>query len=98
MTAFPLSSEHVALSNQFFSKTVQNIRANPYAQLTLLRPTNGVQVRLDLRYARSETSGELFEQMSAEIDAIASIFGMQGVFRLIPRSSCRPCGTTWTRA
>jgi predicted pyridoxine 5'-phosphate oxidase superfamily flavin-nucleotide-binding protein len=74
---------HVALSNQFFSKTVQNIRENPYAQLTLLRPKDGVQARLDVRFARSETSGELFEQLSAEIDAIASMFGMQGVFRLI---------------
>ena len=44
--------QHVALSNQFFSKTVQNIRENPYAQLTLLRPKDGVQARLDVRYAR----------------------------------------------
>lgn len=78
-----VDAQHVALSNQFFSKTVANIRANPRAQLTLIKPQNGRQVRLDVRYARSETSGELFEQMSAEIDAVASIFGMQGVFRLI---------------
>jgi adenylate cyclase len=77
-----VDDRHLALSNQFFSKTVQNIRDNPQAQITVLSPKDGRQARLSVRFVRSETSGELFEQMRAEIDAIASLMGMQGVFRL----------------
>ena len=73
---------HVALSNQFFSKTAANVRQNPRAQVTVLHPKNGRNVRLSVRYLRSETEGNLFEEMRAEIDAIASIMGMRDVFRL----------------
>ena len=77
-----VDAEHVALSNQFFSKTVANLRDNPQAQITLLQPKTCRQLRLDARFVRSEDSGELFEQLRAEIDAIASLMGMQDVFRL----------------
>jgi len=77
-----VDAEHVALSNQFFSKTIQNVRDNPLAQITLITPATGRQVRLDARFVRVEDGGELFEQMRAEIDAIASLMGMQAVFRL----------------
>jgi adenylate cyclase len=74
--------EHVALSNQFFSKTVSNVRTNPQAQITLIRPRDGRQVRIDAVFVRSEAAGELFEQVRAEIDAIASIMHMESVFCL----------------
>jgi adenylate cyclase len=77
-----VDSEHVALSNQFFSKTVENIRQNPRAQITLLRPQPGQQVRLNAELVRSEDGGELFEQVRAEIDAIASLMHMEAVFKL----------------
>lgn len=77
-----LDDTHVALSNQFFSKTAANVRHNPRAQVTLLDPKCGRQLRLDIEFVRSETSGELFEQLRAEVDAIASIMRMQDVFRL----------------
>jgi adenylate cyclase len=74
--------EHVALTNQFFSKTVENIAQNPRAQITLIRPSTGQQVRLDATFVQSVGSGELFEQLRAELDAIASLMGMQDVFKL----------------
>lgn len=77
-----VDQEHVALTNQFFSKTVENIEQNPRAQITLIRPSTGQQVRLDVVFVRREGEGELFEQLRAELDAIASLMGMQGVFRL----------------
>jgi adenylate cyclase len=77
-----VDSEHVALSNQFFSKTVSNVRENPHAQITLLQPSTGRQLRLDARFEREEDQGELFDQMRAEIDAIASLMHMEEVFRL----------------
>jgi hypothetical protein len=77
-----VDAEHVALSNQFFSKTVDNVRQNPRAQITLIRPRSGQQVRLDASLVRSEDGGELFEQVRAEIDAIASLMHMEAVFKL----------------
>jgi len=77
-----VDAEHVALSNQFFSKTMSNVRENPQAKLTLMHPATGQHVRMDAHFVRSEESGELFEQVRAEIDAIASLMQMQAVFRL----------------
>jgi adenylate cyclase len=77
-----VDAQHVALSNQFFSKTVANVGENPQVQITLIQPSSGRQLRLDARFERSEGSGELFEQVRAEIDAIASVMRMQHVFRL----------------
>jgi adenylate cyclase len=77
-----VDAEHLALSNQFFSKTVSNLGQNPRAQVTLIRPADGRQVRIDVVFERSESTGELFEQVRAEIDAIASIMHMEAVFRL----------------
>lgn len=77
-----VDAEHVALSNQFFSKTVDNVRQNPHAQIRLIRPSSGQQVRLEAQLVRSEDGGELFEQVRAEIDAIASIMHLEAVFKL----------------
>lgn len=77
-----VDAQHVALSNQFFSKTVRNVRENPQAQITLIQPSTGRQLRLDARFDHEEDRGELFEQMRAEIDAIASLMHMEEVFRL----------------
>lgn len=73
---------HVALSFQFFNKTRENILANPRAQLLVVDPANMHQYRLDVRYERTEQEGPLFERMRANVDAVASQTGMQGVFRL----------------
>jgi adenylate cyclase len=86
---WPFDAEHVALSNQFFSKTVANIAKNPQAQLLVMHPADLRHYRLDVEYVRSEYSGEQFDRMSAEIDALASMFGMQNVFRLRALDVCR---------
>jgi adenylate cyclase len=79
---FYVDEDHVALSNQFFSKTVANLRVNPRAEITLMEPGTLRHVRLDVEYERSFDSGELFERASAEIDAIASLMNAENVFRL----------------
>jgi predicted pyridoxine 5'-phosphate oxidase superfamily flavin-nucleotide-binding protein len=73
---------HIALSNQFFSKTAQNLAENPRASLLLLDPLSYTDYRLTLRYARTEHEGPVFEALRDDVDAIAAMSGMQDVFRL----------------
>ena len=79
---FLVDSERVALSNQFFTKTVANIWQNPQAEVTVMEPGTVRHFRLDVQYERSLDSGELFDSASAEIDAVASLMGAENVFRL----------------
>ncbi len=73
---------HVALSFQFFSKTRQNVLANPRATVLVTNPITAARFRLSVHYLRTETSGALFERMKAKLAGIASHSGMEGVFRL----------------
>lgn len=74
--------DHVALSFQFFNKTIRNIRQNPRASVVFHDPQRGTAWELELRYERSETEGPLFESMEMQLDAIASMQGLSGVFQL----------------
>jgi hypothetical protein len=74
--------DHVALSQQFFNKTVRNVRENPRAVVWLISPETFDTWDLELEYDHSETSGPVFEAMDMQIEAIASIVGLKGVFKL----------------
>jgi hypothetical protein len=96
--AYYVDAEHVALSFQFFSKTVRNVRENPSATLCLHDLWNSRRWLLGVRYDHSETEGPIFERMSLEIEAIASATGMSGIFRLraaeiyrLTSIECVPC-------
>lgn len=80
--AYYVDPEHVAVSFQFFSKTIRNVRENPSATLCLHDIWNAQHWLLGVRYDHSETEGPIFERMSLEIEAIASATGMSGIFRL----------------
>jgi adenylate cyclase len=77
-----IDRKHIALSFQFFNKTVHNIRENPHACVLL----NDIQACanwiLHLRYDHSETEGPIFDEMDMRIEAIASATGMSGIFKL----------------
>jgi adenylate cyclase len=73
---------HVALSNQFFSKTTRNLAENPRASVLVIDPTVFNCYRLTLQYERTERRGPLFEALSRDIDAIAALTGMTDVFKL----------------
>jgi hypothetical protein len=73
---------HVALSFQFFNKTIRNVRENPHAAVLLSDVSERAAWILDVRYDHSETEGPVFEAMDLQIEAIASATGMSGVFKL----------------
>jgi hypothetical protein len=73
---------HVAVSFQFFNKTVQNLRANPQASIRLFDPNGKDHWAIDARFVREETEGPTFDAMEMQLEAIASMTGMEGVFKL----------------
>jgi adenylate cyclase len=77
-----VDEEHVALSNQFFSKTMRNLAENPTACVLVVDPVEWVGYRLLVRYERTERRGPLFERMHRDIEAVAALTGMKGVFKL----------------
>ena len=77
-----VDDHHVALSHQFFNKTKRNLLENPKAAVSLIHPESFDTWDLDLEFDRSETSGPIFEAMDMQIEAIASLVGMKGIFKL----------------
>ena len=73
---------HVALSFQFFSKTIRNVRENPRAYVCVFDMVGHGQWILELEFQRSETEGPIFDAMEMQIEAIASVTGMTGIFKL----------------
>ena len=77
-----VDDDHVALSHQFFNKSIRNLQENPQVAVNIVNPYDAQMWRLHLRYSHSETSGDLFEQMAAQLEGIASMMGMEDVFKL----------------
>jgi len=77
-----VDEEHVALSFQFFSKTVRNIRENPCASLCISDLDGPAYWVLQIVFDHSETDGPVFDEMEMRIEAIASVSGMSGIFKL----------------
>lgn len=77
-----VDAEHVALSFQFFNKTKKNISENPHAFATIVNPGTMARYNLELEFDHSETNGDLFDDMDMKLEAIASMTGMSGIFKL----------------
>jgi predicted pyridoxine 5'-phosphate oxidase superfamily flavin-nucleotide-binding protein len=77
-----VDDDHVGLSNQFFSKTVQNLAENPRASVQVVDPTTYSAWKLELRYERTERRGPVFDRMHRDIELVAALTGMSGVFKL----------------
>jgi hypothetical protein len=73
---------HAALSFQFFSKTIRNVRENPRAYVCVFDIRGQSSWVLQLEFQRSETAGPIFDAMDMQIEAIASMTGMSGIFKL----------------
>lgn len=79
---FYVNESQVAISHQFFSKTSQNLKENPKAHIQVIDPGNACPWFLEVEFSHSETSGNLFDQMDMQLEAIASMCGMEDVFSL----------------
>jgi len=77
-----LDDERIAISNQFFGKTTSNLDVNPFLAVRVVDPETLLEYDLDSTRLRSERTGELFDSMRVQVDAIADQTGMRGVFRL----------------
>ena len=80
--AYFVNPTHVALSFQFFNKTIRNVRENPHACVALNDLEGNTKWILDVQYDHSETEGSIFDEMDMQIEAIASATGMSGIFKL----------------
>lgn len=77
-----LDDQHLVASNQFFGKTVANLDENPRACVLAQDAGSGRLSRIFMRLDRRETDGPVFDELSARIDAIAAMMGMEAVFKL----------------
>jgi hypothetical protein len=75
--------QHVAISFQFFNKTVRNIRENPHAFVKVLDPGTFQEWNLEIQYDHSESEGPIFDEMDIKLEAIASMTGLSGIFNLL---------------
>lgn len=77
-----IDRDHVALSNQFFSKTAANVQANGRATVVVLDGRTGLQHVLDLAFVNSSRAGPIFERISAQLDVMASLQGKSHMLKL----------------
>lgn len=77
-----VDANHVALSYQFFNKTIKNVRENPMLVAILTCPVHYTLYKLTLHYKESQTSGEIFDNMSMQLDALAIVQKKEHIFKL----------------
>jgi len=75
--------EHVALSRQFFNKTIKNVLENPVVCAVITCPVTCHIFKLVLQFVESKTDGELFETMSLHLQALTGISAGSAEFNLI---------------
>ncbi|MCR6660188.1 MAG: GAF domain-containing protein [Asticcacaulis sp.] len=77
-----IDETHVALSNQFFSKTAANVRRLGVATVMVVDALSGAQHLLDLQFEQSCDSGEVFERISTHLDVMSHLRGHEGLMKL----------------
>ena len=77
-----VDASHVALSFQFFNKTIKNVRENPMLVAILTCPVSYSLYKVTLCYKESQTSGEIFDNMSMQLDALAIVQKKEHIFKL----------------
>ena len=73
---------HVAVSHQFFNKTMRNIREVPYAMAQTFDPRTLAMWVFRLRHVESQHDGPVFEQMEMHLEALGAMTGTTGLWNL----------------
>ena len=79
---FYVDENHLAISNQFLNKSMRNILSNGISTVNIVRPDTLKSWYLELKHKESKTDGDLFDNMKMQLEAIASMTGMEDVFKL----------------
>jgi uncharacterized pyridoxamine 5'-phosphate oxidase family protein len=77
-----VDEEHLAISWQFFNKTYRNIQDNPNFSVLITSPTTFSMWKIDLRFVETLREGDLFDEMEMALEAIASMYKAEDVFKL----------------
>jgi len=85
---FYIDDSHIAISRQFFNKTVRNVSENPTLATVITCPETFSMWKIGLRFVESQTEGPLYEQMVMQLEAIATMSGMTDVFSLKSADIC----------
>lgn len=73
---------HVAVSHQFFNKTMRNIREVPYAMAQTFDPRSLAMWVFRLKHVETQQEGPVFEQMEMQLEALGSMTGTSGLWNL----------------
>ena len=77
-----VDSTHVAVSHQFFNKTMRNLREVPFAVLHANDPRTLDIWQITVRHCETQHEGPVFEQMALQLEAMASLTGTTGMWQL----------------
>lgn len=77
-----IDNEHLAISWQFFNKTYKNIQDNPNFSVVVTSPTTFSMWKIDMNFIESLTEGDLFDEIEMALEAIASMYKAEDIFKL----------------
>lgn len=84
-----VDEEHLAISRQFFNKSWRNINENPLFAVVVMCPDTFFIWKINLKYQEERTDGQIFDEMDMMIQAIASMQGLEGIFKLKSAVICK---------
>jgi adenylate cyclase len=73
---------HIALTNQFFGKTTDNLRADPRASVLVIDGQTCIQYTLDVTLCATLSDGPQFDRLAARVLASGARVGLAGVMKL----------------
>lgn len=84
-----IDEQLVAITRQFFNKTWKNIEENPVFTVAVTCPETSTIWKLNLQFVEEKREGPVFDEMEMILTAIASIQGVEGLFKLDAAVICQ---------